>query len=183
METQEVQDKLRSYFDQADSNSNGLLDEGELPQFIDNVDNLYSEMENEEDDHDHGDLDEHSGDDHGDHDEDMPEDFEFEFAFNNQGEIEFFRMDTGDGSLMTVYMLSDSKVEDLTSSSTGGEAVALPFVLSDEPMEEPFTCDNGEEMTIPMKREEMTIPMNPCSNTNVFDSLIPSLLMKIIPST
>ena len=146
METQEVQDKLRSYFDQADSNSNGLLDEGELPQFIDNVDNLYSEMENEEDDHDHGDLDEHSGDDHGDHDEDMPEDFEFEFAFNNQGEIEFFRMDTGDGSLMTVYMLSDSKVEDLTSSSTGGEAVALPFVLSDEPMEEPFTCDNGEEI-------------------------------------
>jgi hypothetical protein len=122
------------------------LDEGELPQFIDNVDNLYSEMENEEDDHDHGDLDEHSGDDHGDHDEDMPEDFEFEFAFNNQGEIEFFRMDTGDGSLMTVYMLSDSKVEDLTSSSTGGEAVALPFVLSDEPMEEPFTCDNGEEI-------------------------------------
>ena len=145
-ETQEVQDKLRSYFDQADLNSDGLLDEGELPQFIDNVDNLYSEMENEEDDHDHGDLDEHSGDDHGDHDEDMPEDFEFEFAFNNQGEIEFFRMDTGDGSLMTVYMLSDSKVEDLTSSSTDGAAVALPFVLSDEPMEEPFTCDNGEEI-------------------------------------
>ena len=162
METQEIQDKLRSYFDEADSNSNGLLDVGELPQFIDNVDNLYSEMEyakpqSEEDDHDHGDHDDHSGDDHGDHDdhsgedhgdhdEDMHEDFEFEFAFNNQGEIEFFRMDTGDGSLMTVYMLSDSKVEDLTSSSTGGEAVALPFVLSDEPMEEPFTCDNGEEI-------------------------------------
>ena len=146
METQEVQDKLRSYFDQADSNSNGLLDEGELPQFIDNVDNLYSEMENEEDDHDHGDHDDHSGEDHGDNDEDIDENIEFEFAFNNQGEIEFFRMDTGDGSLMTVYMLSDSKVEDLTSSSTDGEAVALPFVLSDEPMEEPFTCDNGEEI-------------------------------------
>ena len=147
MESQEVQDKLRSYFDQADSNSDGLLDEGELPQFIDNVDNLYSEMDNEEDDHDHGDHDDHSGDDHSDHDDDMhQEEMEFEFAFNSKGDVEFFRMDAGDGSLMTVYMLSDSKVESLTSAPSDGEAVALPFVLSDEPMQEPFTCDNGEEI-------------------------------------
>ena len=39
-ETQEVQDKLRSYFDQADSNSDGLLDEGEFTQLIDKMDNL-----------------------------------------------------------------------------------------------------------------------------------------------
>ena len=87
------------------------------------------------------------GDHHEDRDDREEEIMTFDFAFNNQGDVEFFRMDMGeDGGLMTIYILSDSRIESLTTSTNNGESVALPFTIEDDYYsDDDYMDDGGDE--------------------------------------
>ena len=152
--------EMEVFFNNADTNNDAGLTLDELDAFIADVDAHTSD--DDDHDRDHGDHDDHSDhgddhDDHSDHDEDRDdreETMAFDFAFNNQGDVEFFRMDMGeDGGLMTIYILSDSRIESLTTSTNNGESVALPFTIEDDyysdddySMDDTFICDNGEDI-------------------------------------
>ena len=134
------------FFNDADVNNDAGLTLDELDAFIADVDEYSSDDDFEDEDND--------CDGCEDQDDMDGESMEFDFAFNNQGNVEFFRMDMGNEGNMIVYLLSDSKIESLTTSTNDGESVALPFVISsdwDDDMDESddtFMCDDGS--TIPM---------------------------------
>ena len=133
--------EMEVFFNNADTNNDAGLTLDELDAFIADVDAHTSDDDDHDRDHD----------DHGDHDDDRDDGEEqtmtFDFAFNNQGDVEFFRMDMGeDGGLMTIYILSDSRIESLTTSTNNGESVALPFTIEDDYYsDDDYMDDGGDE--------------------------------------
>ena len=116
-------------FNDADTDSSGELTVDELQPFIDDVTAFY-------------------GDDMDDEMEMMPA---IKVAFTSTGDIEYFSMEIDDGEMM-MYVLSESKVDELFTDVDAGELVALPFSISGD--SDPgtgdgtFYCDDGT--AIPM---------------------------------
>ena len=137
---------MQALFDDADTNTDDELTIDEIGAFIDAVDAHY-----ESEDGDHGDHD-HDHDDMDDEDESelMPG---ISVAFNDAGEIEYLEMEMdemGDEPMtMKMYVLTDQKVNSYFTSLDAGEAVALPFTISDSMSGSSgeFMCNDGS--TIP----------------------------------
>jgi len=116
-------------FNDADTDSSGELTVDELQPFIDDVTAFY-------------------GDDMDDEMEMMPA---MKVAFTSTGDIEYFSMEM-EGTEMMMYVLSESKVDELFTDVDAGELVALPFSISGDSGpgtgDGTFYCDDGT--AIPM---------------------------------
>mgnify|MGYP001605128098 FL=1 len=134
---------FEAFFNDADVNNDSGLTLDELDAFIADVDEHSSDNDFEDEDNDCDGCEDQDGK--------QGESMDIDFAFNSQGNVEFFRMDMGNEGNMIVYLLSDSKIESLTTSTNDGESEALPFILEEKSnMDESdeFMCDDGS--TIPM---------------------------------
>ena len=122
---------LEALFNDADTDSSGELTIDELQDFIDAVTAFYDDEEDMSDD-----------------DMEMPP---MKVAFTSTGDIEYFSMDMDEAELM-MYILSESRVDEIFTDVDAGELVALPFTISDEldpwGYDDEFYCDDGS--AIPM---------------------------------